>query len=171
MMEYPGGKRRTRAHIIADLSVNHVERHVLLCGYTVKRATHDYGIDLEVQTFNRNGEIEHGNILIQLKATDKIKVRADSIACRIERANLVYWLAEPLPVILIAYDAAQDVANWVYVQSYFAKLKNFNLFQAGRTITVRVPKQNIVDVNAVRRFAGFRDRVRRQMSEVKHDED
>jgi hypothetical protein len=25
-------KRRTRAHIIADLSVNHVERRVLECG-------------------------------------------------------------------------------------------------------------------------------------------
>lgn len=28
-------KRRTREHVIADLSVNHVERLVLLCGWTV----------------------------------------------------------------------------------------------------------------------------------------
>src|SRR5579862_2502884 len=139
MMEYHGGKRRTRGHVIADLSVNHVERHVLLCGYTVKRPMHDYGIDLEIRTFNRSGEIEHGNILVQLKATDKIKTRPDWIACRIERADLVYWLAEALPVILIVYDAAHDVAYWLYVQSYFAKVKDFNLFSAGKTITVRVP--------------------------------
>ncbi len=45
-------KRRTREHIIADLSVNHVERHVLLAGHVVERFTYDYGIDLEVITFN-----------------------------------------------------------------------------------------------------------------------
>jgi hypothetical protein len=26
-------KRRTREHVIADLAVNHVERHALLCGF------------------------------------------------------------------------------------------------------------------------------------------
>jgi|GEM_PF-2778555 len=29
------GKRRTREHVIADLSVNYFERPALLCGYTV----------------------------------------------------------------------------------------------------------------------------------------
>ena len=33
-------------HIIADLSVNHVERFVLRCGYTLERTVHDYGVDL-----------------------------------------------------------------------------------------------------------------------------
>ena len=43
-------KRRTREHVIADLSVNHVERQVLLAGYVVDRVSNDYGIDLEVTT-------------------------------------------------------------------------------------------------------------------------
>ncbi len=30
-------KKRPREHIIADLSVNHVERYVFLCGYSVER--------------------------------------------------------------------------------------------------------------------------------------
>lgn len=170
-MEYHGGKRRTRGHIIADLSVNHVERHVLLCGYTVKRPTHDYGVDLEMQTFKPNGEIEAGKILIQVKATDKVKARSASVVCRLERADLIYWLAEPLPVILTVYDAVHDIAYWLYVQSYFAKQRNFNLFAAGKTITVRVPMTNILDVIAVKRFAKYRDRIRAQIGEVKHDED
>ena len=29
-------KRRTRGHVIADLAVNHVQRHVLLAGYTMQ---------------------------------------------------------------------------------------------------------------------------------------
>jgi hypothetical protein len=39
-------KRRTREHVIADLSVNHVERQALLCGFSVERIRVDYGIDL-----------------------------------------------------------------------------------------------------------------------------
>ena len=57
-MKPPLRKRRTREHVIADLSVNHVERHILKCGCVVKRPTPDYGIDLELITFNKRGEIE-----------------------------------------------------------------------------------------------------------------
>lgn len=65
-------KRRTREHIIADLSVNHVERQVLLCGYTVERHRHDYGLDLLMSTYDHNGEVENGEVRLQLKATDHL---------------------------------------------------------------------------------------------------
>jgi hypothetical protein len=44
-------KRRTREHVIADLSINHVERLVLRCGWTAERTRYDYGIDLYMQTY------------------------------------------------------------------------------------------------------------------------
>jgi len=44
-MAEPRRKRRTREHVIADLSANHVERHVLRSGHTVERLVHDYGIE------------------------------------------------------------------------------------------------------------------------------
>jgi hypothetical protein len=47
-MHKPTRKRRTRAHVIADRSVNHVERYALICGFVVERMTHDCGIDLEL---------------------------------------------------------------------------------------------------------------------------
>ena len=50
-------KRRTRQHVIADLSANYVERCALLCGFSVERIRLDYGIDLIVHTYNRHGEI------------------------------------------------------------------------------------------------------------------
>lgn len=34
---------------IADVSVKHVERRVLPCGWTVERTTNDYGIDLYIR--------------------------------------------------------------------------------------------------------------------------
>src|SRR5262245_45894381 len=123
-------KRRTRAHVIADLSVNHVERHALLCGFVVERMVHDYGIDLELFTFNNKGEIEEGKLLLQLKASDALQIRRNqaTFPFRIERSDLVLWLAQPMPVILIVYDASKDRAYWLYVQSHFRRLKGFNLF-------------------------------------------
>src|SRR5262249_21834996 len=70
-------KRRTREHVIADLSANHVEWYALLCGYSVERTFHDYGIDLWIATHDRDGEVENGRIRVQLKATDHLRTVAD----------------------------------------------------------------------------------------------
>jgi hypothetical protein len=166
-------KRRTREHIIADLSVNHVERHALLCGYAVERLRHDYGIDLEVFTFNRKGEIEEGKILLQLKASDHLRIGYPkaTFPFRIERSDLVLWLAQPMPVILIVYDARKEIAYWLYVQSYFAKHKDFNLFAVGKKVTVAIAMANVVQAAAMKKFARFRNRVLDQMRKVIHDED
>jgi hypothetical protein len=172
-MKKASRKRRTREHVIADLSVNHVERHALLCGFVIEQLAHDYGIDLELITFNKRGEIDEGEILLQLKASDRLKLRPQQGAFRfrVERRDLARWLAEPMPVILIVYDARKEKAYWLYVQSYFGRQKEFNLFAAGKTITVTIPTSHVVDTAAMRRFARFRDRVLAQMNEVVHDED
>src|SRR5712691_9696544 len=87
-------KRRTREHVLADLSANHVEKQALLCGFTAERVRFDYGIDMVVQTFNRRGEVESSRILFQLKATDRITtlLGGTAVSCRIGRADLIHWL-------------------------------------------------------------------------------
>jgi hypothetical protein len=165
-------KRRTREHVIADLAVNHTEKHALLAGFTVERNRHDYGIDLEINTFNRNGEIEEGKILVQLKSSDRIKAKSDrTTACRIDRRDLMYWLANPLPVILIVFDAAKDEAYWLYVQSYYRKLSAAERSALAKTATVRIPLSHVLTANAMIKFARFRDRLVRQMRDLVHDED
>jgi hypothetical protein len=166
-------KRRTREHILEDLSIHHVEGHVLRCGWVVERMEHDYGIDLEIITFDRFGQVEAGTILLQVKATDRLRVRPamTTVRFRLDRSDLVLWLAELRPVILIVYDARRDNAYWLYVQSYFRRLKGFSLFTAGQTVTVYLPTANILTRAAVRKFARFRDAVVAQNKEVIHDED
>ena len=166
-------KRRTRGHVIADLSVNHVERHVLLCGFTVERTTHDYGIDLEMTTYDRRGEIENGQVYFQLKATDALKVSADGkeIFCRLDRRDLRVWLDEPWPLILIVYDAPADTAYWFYVQAHFEKQPGFTPKSGSRTVTVRMPRSQRLDGIAVQKFARFRDAVMAQTrGKVHHHE-
>jgi hypothetical protein len=43
----------------------------------VDRVWHDYGIDLYVYAHGEDGGIENGNILVQAKATDRLRVLAD----------------------------------------------------------------------------------------------
>ena len=76
-----------------------------------------------------------------------------------------------MPMILIVYDARKDAAYWLYVQSYFAKLKGFNLFTAGAEVTVQVARANVLTTTAIKKFARFRDRVLAQISQVTHDEE
>ncbi len=166
-------KRRTREHIIADLSVHHVEGHILRCGWVVERVVYDYGIDLRLLTFNRHGEVEAGEVVLQVKASDRLRLQRDTntLPFRVERSDLILWLTELRPVILILYDARKDIAYWLYVQSYFGRLRDFSLFTAGKTVTVHVPAANVLTPAAVRKFARFRDRVVAQTKEVIHDED
>jgi hypothetical protein len=53
-------KRRTREHVLADLSANYVEKQALLCWFTVERVRLDYGIDLIMQmTLHTNQSRKH----------------------------------------------------------------------------------------------------------------
>jgi hypothetical protein len=152
-------KRRTREHILADLSVNHVEKCVLQCGWTVQRFSPDYGLDLLMTTFNQRGEIENGDVRMQIKATDAIKVasRRKALAIRIEWRDMVYWLNEPLPVILVVFDGKADKAWWLYLQEALRGEGRDAATRIPATLTVNVPLANVLDTKAVRRFRKFRD--------------
>ena len=145
-------KRRTREHVIADLSVNHVERFALLCGFSVERVRFDYGIDLIVHTYNRQGEIENGRILFQLKASDRLRLSQDgsTVQCRLARADLNYWLGETMPVILIQYDARNDRAYWIHIQGHCQGMLTFHM---GNNLTLSIPHENLLDRRSMKHFA------------------
>ena len=134
---------------------------------------HDYGIDLVVYTYDANGEVESEVLNIQMKATDHLPLLQDqqTIPFAIERADLERWLAETMPVLLILYDAQGDVAYWLYVQAYFAQQPDFRLAAAGETITVHLKRDRIVNENAIRAFARFKESIARQIQGVSHHDE
>src|SRR2546430_828537 len=111
-------KLRTREHILADLSVNFVERQILLRGYAVNRPDTDYGIDLFMLTYTEEGEVENGHVLLQIKATDKLQILKTGpfISLRVDVADLKAWQEEWMPVVLVVFDGKKDRAYWLYVQ-------------------------------------------------------
>ncbi len=150
--------------MIADLSVNHVERQVLLCGHTVERVRHDHGYDLFMFTYGSDGQIENGDVRLQIKATDTLKTSSDAanVLFRLDRADLALWLDEIMPVILILYDAAAEFAYWLHVQAHFAT-QPFDLATAGATLTVSFPKSRLFDVGAAAEVARLHREVYRRL--------
>ena len=165
-----GRKTRTREHVIADLSVNHVERQVFLAGFAVQRIVRDYGIDLFIETYDASGAIENGDVRIQIKATDapdEVK-GGQFIAVRVDQGDFRHWLMEPMPVILVVYDAPKDTAHWLYVQAHFGRGRTARFGRAGATMTVHVPRVNVVTPGAMREFAAYRDQILAQLGGLTH---
>jgi hypothetical protein len=164
-------KKRTREHIIADLSAHHVEGYILRSGFTAERVVHDYGVDVYMTTYTDQGEVENDFVLFQLKATDHLKRTPDNSAVlyRLERSDLDWWLVETFPVILVVYDAQADLAYWLYVQAHFEGRERL-LARRGKSITVHIPMANRLDEGAIRYFAAAKAAVQAQTKEVKHAE-
>ena len=94
-------KRRTREHIIEEMSFNFLERKVLERGHMLVRGPQrEYGWDATMFHFAPpngappNGEIENGEIRIQLKATDNLDLERECAACRVQTKDLHFWYWE-----------------------------------------------------------------------------
>lgn len=147
-------KKRTREHVLADLGANHVEKVALGRGYAVDRVWHDYGLDLALYTFDGRGYLESGVVWIQVKSSDRLSKRRDrsAILVRLERRDILAWIADVYPVILVVYDALRDRAYWLAIQGYFAGPGAFARLK-GKTITVPVPITNLLNGRAMQEFA------------------
>jgi len=141
------------------MSFKHFERFVLECGHVAEPLLHDYGYDVAVFTYDENGELEPGQILVQLKATDDLDVLKDgmTISFPMDRRDLKVWLRELSPVIFVVYDAQRKRAWWLHVQKYFESLPTKDLFTRTTSIRVHIPISNRIDRRAIGRFAAYRD--------------
>jgi hypothetical protein len=167
----PSLKQRTREHIIAALSANSIERVFLEKGHTVLKTEQDYGIDLVVFTYDKHGFVEAGNIYIQLKATDSPALSADKTFYSFSISTRDYnaWTIEPMPVILILYDASGNKAYWQYVQGYFEGNPSKRPKGRAESVAVRIPSRNLFDEKAVDYCCTKKQAVLSQLQgEIKH---
>jgi hypothetical protein len=105
-------------------------------------------------TFNRRGESENGLIWMQVKATDhpgRLQAQ-NALAVRVERKHLLFWMGELFPVLVVLYDATQDRAYWLHVQEEFGGGKLFEAARAGARLTLRVPRAQVLDRDAMGEF-------------------
>ena len=146
-------KRRTRQHFVSDLGVNFVEKQCLLGRCTYQRIDYDYGFDGEISTYRGNGEIEKGEIKVQVKSTDKIKLstKQNGYVIDLSVRDLELWLSYLFPVILVLYDAKSDQGYYINVPDYF-KNKKHHKAKDRKFVRVYLPVDNIFEPAAVQKL-------------------
>jgi Domain of unknown function (DUF4365) len=139
-------KRRTREHVIADLSRVYVETVLLDGNCTAEQTRRDYGYDLLVTCFDADGFVEPGYVAVQLKATDDIDrgATAGAFRLRMDVRDYHLWTGNLDPVFLILFDARRRAAYWLDVQRYFADDARRRPRPAARSLTVSVPRGQVV---------------------------
>jgi hypothetical protein len=162
-------KTRVRKQVIADMSLHHLAYIIVSCTFTIEPTRADYGYDLSVFTFDGAGQYENGNIFVQLKATDKLRVdqATNEIKFRISRRDILTWESEPFPVYLVVFDAARGKAYSIYLQQYFADAGISSATMTGASVEVRLPNRE-VDVGTVQRWRADKNAVLKQMGAVTH---
>ena len=147
-------KQRTRAHIIEDLGFNHVERQILYAGFTVHRYSHnDYGYDGLFHTFNAQGEYENGIFFFQLKSTDQIQFseKKKALVFDLSRRDLELWLVDTMTMLLILYDAQNEIAYYIDLQAYFRN-NSIRMGKDRKFIRVYIANENIFTAFAAQSF-------------------
>jgi hypothetical protein len=117
-------------------------------------------------TYSQSGEIESGQVLLQVKASDRLRLLRDqqTIALAVNREDLKLWIREPDPVILVVYDGGSERAYWEYVQARFEEQRTVELYRGQGHVTVHIPTTNRLNRQAIRTFARFRDQVQAQIT-------
>ena len=94
-------KQRTRQHIIADQSVNYLERFIIDEGHTTQRLEKDYGYDLLLFTYDEHGYIETGLAFLQLKAAELLRESGAAYVFDLDVRDYHLWVTENYPVFLV----------------------------------------------------------------------
>jgi Domain of unknown function (DUF4365) len=144
-------KQRTRQHIIEDLGLNHIEKQILLSGNVWSRyPTNDYSYDGMIETFNKEGEAENQVFMVQLKSTDSIQLspQKEGFIVDLSKKDLERWLTCAYPVLLILYDAQQEIAYFTDLQTYFNE-NRFVLKKVRKFVNIYLQPKSIFNNTAI----------------------
>jgi hypothetical protein len=145
-------KQRTRQHVIADQSVNHVERFIIEAGHTAQRLEKDYGYDLILVTYDEQGYAEPGLVWLQLKAAETLRAARSGYVFDLDIRDYNLWMLEEMPVILILFDASRRRAFWCDVQRYFHAAPTRQPRKGAKTVRLRVPRRQVVTRQAITKW-------------------
>src|SRR6202035_1073509 len=151
-MAFDPRKRRTRQHVIADLSVHHVEGFILEEGHTAQRFGSDYSYDLLMHPFDEEGYAEPGPVYFQLKAAESLQTVGSAYVFDVDIRDYNLWIQEEMPVVLILFDASRRKAYWLGVQQYFREDGTRQPKKGAKSVRVRVPKRQLVNRQAIQKI-------------------
>lgn len=144
-------KLRTRPHVIEDLGFNHIEKQILLAGFTMYRhGINDYGVDGFIQCFKETGEIDDKIVNFQLKSTDHIQYLSSkkTFTFDLDVRDLEFWLSNQRQTLLILFDAQKEVSYFIDLAFYFQKNRK-SLQGVHKFVRVYLPEQQVFTQQSV----------------------
>jgi len=153
-------KQRTRAHVIADLSVHHVEGFILEEGHTVQRFGSDYGYDLMLWTFDEHGYVEPDDAYLQLKAAETLHAIGSDYVFDLDVRDYNLWMRDKAPVFLILFDASRKRAYWLAVQQYFWEDAARQPKKGAKTVRIRISNRQVVNRRAIAKMRDIKWKAR-----------
>src|SRR5262249_3229423 len=142
-------KRRTRQHVIADQSVNYVERFIIDEDHTAQRLERDYGYDLLLFTYDDQGYAEPGVAFLQLKASETLTPSGSHYVYDLDIRDYHLWMAEDAPVVLVLFDSTRRRAYWLHVQPFFRNDASRRPRTGARTVRVHVSSRQAISRRGV----------------------
>ena len=112
--------KRHRNHVLEDNSVSQF-KSLLPEIWNLHTFTKDYGIDVQIEIFDINGESSGLRVYGQLKATDKTK---DNDSLSLDKEHFDYWAAHSDPVLLIRYFDISKSFKWSWMHDIHWRLKS-----------------------------------------------
>lgn len=153
-------KRRTPEHVVADMSVNFLERRVLECGWVMEVMRSDYGIDAAIITFTPEGYVEPGLVYVQVKSARRLRLvdNGRSASLRLERSHIRAWMSEPFPVMIVLYDASSDAALWMHLQAS-ASASTAATGKKRGMVSVRIPLDAKLSAESIQAFRSLKQSI------------
>lgn len=111
--------RRIRNHELEELSLAAL-RFVLPPKWVIHDFRRDYGIDVQLELFDKDGLATGLRCYGQLKATDNPD---DDDALALDRGPFEYWAAHTDPVLLLRYYASTGQFSWCWLHDVAWSLK------------------------------------------------
>jgi hypothetical protein len=148
--------------VIADQSVNYVERFIIDGGHTAQRIEKDYGCDLMMFTFNEQGYAEPGLVWLQLKASESWPLIGSDHYYDLDIRDYNLWMLQELPVILILFDAGRRKAYWVAVQHYFSRNPARPPLKGAKKVRVHVSKRQVLNLGAIAKMRALKQEALRR---------
>ncbi len=127
--------KRTRSHELESNSIRAFERQIP-SKWVCRRKGDDYGVDLEVEVFDQNGDATGLQFFVQLKATDNPKKR-QSVSMEVDRIE--YLDSFDHPAMVVRYCEPTGTLYFAWVSNIIAT----NERPSGKKLTLKFQSDDL----------------------------
>lgn len=128
--------KRTREHILEEESRKHFE-NLIPNHWVIRKPDPDYGIDAEVEIFNKGGSSTGLMFFVQLKATDQKRL-SKALNLTFKKDALRYYYKLELPVLVVRYHSPTKslFTRWAHTIDLYYSVPD------ATTYTIRFPEDS-----------------------------